>query len=161
MKLIKPITVQPLQPNQNIRVVISGGGTGGHIFPAIAIANALKAVNKDIEILFVGAEGKMEMEKVPAAGYTIKGLPIAGIKREVSIDNLSFPLKLMKSLNKANSILKEFNPHVAVGVGGYASGPLLYIAARRGVPTLIQEQNSYPGITNKLLAKKAKKICVA
>ena len=161
MRLIKPIPAQPLQPNQNIRVVISGGGTGGHIFPAIAIANALKAVNNDIEILFVGAEGKMEMEKVPAAGFTIKGLPIAGIKRAVSIDNLSFPLKLIKSLNKANSILKDFNPHVAVGVGGYASGPLLYIAARRGVPTLIQEQNSYPGITNKLLAKKAKKICVA
>ncbi|MFN0189801.1 MAG: undecaprenyldiphospho-muramoylpentapeptide beta-N-acetylglucosaminyltransferase [Bacteroidia bacterium] len=144
-----------------MRVVISGGGTGGHIFPAIAIANALKAVNKDIEILFVGAEGKMEMEKVPAAGFMIKGLPIAGIKRELSLDNLSFPLNLIKSLNKANSIVKEFNPHVAVGVGGYASGPLLYIAARRGVPTLIQEQNSYPGITNKLLARKAKKICVA
>jgi UDP-N-acetylglucosamine--N-acetylmuramyl-(pentapeptide) pyrophosphoryl-undecaprenol N-acetylglucosamine transferase len=150
-----------LQPNQNIRIIISGGGTGGHIFPAIAIANALKSVKSDIELLFVGAEGKMEMEKVPAAGFSIKGLPIAGIKRELSIDNLSFPIKLIKSLSKANSIIKEFDPHVAVGVGGYASGPLLFMAARRGVPTLIQEQNSYPGITNKLLAKKAKKICVA
>lgn len=161
MKLIKAKQHLPLQPDKNIRIVISGGGTGGHIFPAIAIANALKSIRADIEILFVGAEGKMEMEKVPAAGYTIKGLPIAGIKRELSLDNLSFPLKLIRSLQKANSILKEFNPDVAVGVGGYASGPLLFVAARRGVPTLIQEQNSYPGITNKLLAKKAKKICVA
>lgn len=161
MKLINQIAVKPLQSNQNIRIIISGGGTGGHIFPAIAIANALKSVKSDVEILFVGAEGKMEMEKVPAAGFTIKGLPIAGIKRELSIDNLSFPIKLIKSLSKANSIVREFDPHVAVGVGGYASGPLLFMAARRGVPTLIQEQNSYPGITNKLLAKKAKKICVA
>lgn len=153
--------VKPLQSNQNIRIIISGGGTGGHIFPAIAIANALKSMKSDTEILFVGAEGKMEMEKVPAAGFTIKGLPIAGIKRELSMDNLSFPVKLIKSLSKANSIVREFDPHVAVGVGGYASGPLLFMAARRGVPTLIQEQNSYPGITNKLLAKKAKKICVA
>jgi len=150
-----------LQSEKNIRVIISGGGTGGHIFPAIAIANALKSINSSIDILFVGAEGKMEMEKVPAAGYEIKGLPIAGIKREVSINNLSFPLKLLKSLRKANSIIKEFNPQIAIGVGGYASGPLLYMASRRGVPTLIQEQNSYPGITNKLLAKKARKICVA
>ncbi len=149
------------QRDKNIRVVISGGGTGGHIFPAIAIANALKAAHPDVEILFVGAEGKMEMEKVPAAGYTIIGLPIAGIKRELSLDNLSFPLKLMRSLRKAAEVLKEFQPDVAVGVGGYASGPLLYMATRRGIPALIQEQNSYPGITNKLLAKRVRKICVA
>jgi UDP-N-acetylglucosamine--N-acetylmuramyl-(pentapeptide) pyrophosphoryl-undecaprenol N-acetylglucosamine transferase len=150
-----------LQSPNNIKVIISGGGTGGHIFPAIAIANALKAINSSIEILFVGAEGKMEMEKVPAAGYKIEGLPIAGIKRELSLDNLSFPLKLVKSLSKAGSVMKNFNPDVAVGVGGYASGPMLYMASRKGIPTLIQEQNSYPGITNKILSKKASKVCVA
>lgn len=147
--------------DKHTRIIISGGGTGGHIFPAIAIANALKTIDASIEILFVGAEGKMEMEKVPAAGYTIKGLPIAGIKRELSIDNFSFPLKLVRSLSKAKRIVREFKPHVAVGVGGYASGPLLFMAARQGVPSLIQEQNSFPGITNKLLAKKASRICVA
>ena len=114
-----------------MRVIISGGGTGGHIFPAIAIANALKTIDADIEILFVGAEGKMEMEKVPAAGYKIVGLPIAGIKREFTIDNLSFPFKLIRSLKKASVIIKEFKPDVAVGVGGYASGPLLYTASRQ------------------------------
>ena len=131
-----------MQSPNNINVIISGGGTGGHIFPAIAIANALKAINPSVEILFVGAEGKMEMEKVPAAGYKIEGLPIAGIKRELSLDNLSFPFKLLKSLNKAGSVMKNFNPDVAVGVGGYASGPMLFTASRKGVPTLIQEQNS-------------------
>lgn len=148
-------------PNINSRVIISGGGTGGHIFPALAIAHALRLLEPSIELLFVGAEGKMEMEKVPSAGYTIVGLPIAGIRRELSLANLRFPLLLMKSMAKARSVIKNFNPDVAVGVGGYASGPLLFMASMQGVPALIQEQNSYPGITNKLLAKKAKKICVA
>jgi len=143
------------------KVIISGGGTGGHIFPALAIAHALKKIHPETEILFVGADGKMEMEKVPAAGYEIIGLPIAGIKRSLSIDNLFFPVKLIKSLSKANSILKSFKPDIAIGVGGYASGPMLFAASMNGIPTLIQEQNSYPGITNKLLAKKATKICVA
>lgn len=143
------------------KVIISGGGTGGHIFPALAIAHALKKTHPETEILFVGADGKMEMEKVPAAGYEIIGLPIAGIKRSLSIDNLFFPVKLIKSLSKANSILKSFKPDIAIGVGGYASGPMLFAASMNGIPTLIQEQNSYPGITNKLLAKKATKICVA
>lgn len=143
------------------KVIISGGGTGGHIYPAIAIANALKATDPSIEILFVGALGKMEMEKVPKAGYEIIGLPISGIKRELSLDNLSFPIKLTRSLLKARSIINSFKPDVAIGVGGFASGPLLMIASLMGIPTLIQEQNSYAGITNKLLAKRAKAICVA
>lgn len=147
--------------NKNIRVIISGGGTGGHIFPAIAIANAVKKELPDTEFLFVGAEGKMEMEKVPAAGFTIKGLPIVGIKRELTIANLSFPLKLITSLTRATKIVKQFKPDVAVGVGGYASGPLLFVAANKRIPALIQEQNSFPGITNKLLAKRVQKICVA
>ena len=143
------------------KVIISGGGTGGHIYPAIAIANAIKATDPSIEILFVGALGKMEMEKVPKAGYEIIGLPISGIKRELSLDNLSFPIKLTRSLLKARSIINSFKPDVAIGVGGFASGPLLMIASLMGIPTLIQEQNSYAGITNKLLAKRAKAICVA
>ncbi len=147
--------------DKNIRVIISGGGTGGHIFPAIAIANALRKLMPAVELLFVGAEGKMEMEKVPAAGYTIKGLPIAGIKRSMSMDNLSFPVKLIRSLGKARAIVKDFHPDIAVGVGGYASGPLLYMASLCRIPCVIQEQNSFPGITNKLLAKRAEKICVA
>ncbi len=150
-----------LQQHNNIRVIISGGGTGGHIFPAIAIANALKRALPETDFLFVGADGKMEMEKVPAAGFKIEGLPITGIKRELSLDNLSFPIKLIKSLSKANKIIKNFQPDVAVGVGGYASGPLLYMATRKKIPSLIQEQNSFPGITNKLLAKRVQKICVA
>lgn len=145
----------------NLRVVISGGGTGGHIFPAIAIANAIKKLNPQAEILFVGAKGRMEMEKVPAAGYKIEGLWISGLKREFNADNLSFPLKVISSLFGAYKIISRFKPHVAVGVGGYASGPLLYVANAKGIPTLIQEQNSYPGITNKMLSKKAKRICVA
>lgn len=144
-----------------IRLIISGGGTGGHIFPAIAIANAVKELSPDSEILFVGAEGKMEMEKVPAAGYKIVGLNIAGLQRKLTLKNLSFPFKLILSMLKARNIVGDFKPDVAVGVGGYASGPLLRTAASKGIPTLIQEQNSYPGITNKLLAKKAHKICVA
>lgn len=145
----------------NTRIIISGGGTGGHIYPAIAIANALRELDPSVEILFVGAEGKMEMEKVPKAGYQIIGLPIAGIQRRLSVENLTFPVKLLKSLVKARSIIKDFRPHVAVGVGGYASGPLLLAASIIGVPYLIQEQNSYAGVTNKFLSKKAKKICVA
>lgn len=143
------------------RFIISGGGTGGHIFPAIAIANSIKEHDSNADILFVGANGKMEMEKVPAAGYDIKGLNIAGLQRKLTLKNLSFPFKLIASLNAAKRIVKEFKPDVAIGVGGYASGPLLRVAAKKGVPTVLQEQNSYPGITNKLLAKKAKRICVA
>ncbi len=143
------------------RVIISGGGTGGHIYPAIAIANALKAEDPTVEILFVGAVGKMEMEKVPKAGYQIIGLPIVGIKREISLDNIAFPIKLMRSLLKARSVLRGFRPDVAVGVGGFASGPLLMVASLLGIPTLIQEQNSHAGITNKLLARRARVICVA
>jgi UDP-N-acetylglucosamine--N-acetylmuramyl-(pentapeptide) pyrophosphoryl-undecaprenol N-acetylglucosamine transferase len=147
--------------NQHKRVIISGGGTGGHIFPAIAIANAIRAMDSSVEILFVGAEGRMEMEKVPAAGYKIIGLPITGLQRRLTLKNISFVFKLLISLMKASSILKKFNPDVAVGVGGYASGALLYRAAGKKIPCLIQEQNSYPGITNKLLKNKASIICVA
>lgn len=145
----------------SIKVIISGGGTGGHIFPAIAIANAIKEEHPDADILFVGANGKMEMEKVPAAGYPIKGLDVVGFHRKKLWKNFSFPFKLIKSLGAAKTIVKEFKPDIAIGVGGYASGPLLKMAGKLGVPTLLQEQNSYAGITNKLLAKKAKKICVA
>jgi len=143
------------------RIIISGGGTGGHIFPAIAIANALKQIEPSVSILFVGAEGKMEMEKVPAAGYKIEGLNITGLQRSLKMSNLMFPFRLLSSLAKAGKIISRFKPQVAVGVGGYASGPLLYMASSRNVPGLIQEQNSYPGITNKLLAGKVQKICVA
>lgn len=146
---------------QKIKIIVSGGGTGGHIYPAISIANALKQKHQDCEILFVGAEGKMEMEKVPAAGYDIIGLPIRGLQRSLSKENLKFFSRLLKSIWKAKAIVKGFEPDAVVGVGGYASGPLLHVAAKLGVPALIQEQNSYAGITNKLLAKKAKKICVA
>jgi UDP-N-acetylglucosamine--N-acetylmuramyl-(pentapeptide) pyrophosphoryl-undecaprenol N-acetylglucosamine transferase len=145
----------------NKKVIISGGGTGGHIFPAIAIANALRTLEPDIEILFVGAKGKMEMEKVPAAGYPIEGLWISGLQRSLTWSNLAFPLKVISSIYKASGILNRFKPQVAVGVGGYASGPLLYAAVRKGIPALIQEQNSFPGITNKLLAPRVKKVCVA
>jgi UDP-N-acetylglucosamine--N-acetylmuramyl-(pentapeptide) pyrophosphoryl-undecaprenol N-acetylglucosamine transferase len=143
------------------RVIISGGGTGGHIFPAIAIAHALKRIAPETRILFVGAEGKMEMEKVPAAGYEIVGLEIQGFNRKSLWKNWNLPFKLMRSMRKARGILKSFKPDVAVGVGGYASGPLLLAAGRMGVPYLIQEQNSYAGITNKRLGPKAEKICVA
>ena len=143
------------------RIIISGGGTGGHIFPAIAIANALRKLDPATEILFVGATGRMEMEKVPAAGYKIIGLDIQGIQRGSIIRNLQFPVKLLKSVRKALQIIKDFKPDAAVGVGGYASGPLLYAASVKGIPYLIQEQNSYAGITNKWLGKKAQKICVA
>lgn len=146
---------------QKLRVIISGGGTGGHIFPAISIANEIKKHHPDVDIRFVGALGRMEMEKVPAAGYPIQGLPIAGLQRELSLKNLSFPFKVIASLVKAFSIVKHFRPHIAIGVGGYASGPLLFAASLSGVPTLIQEQNSFAGITNKILGKRARKICVA
>lgn len=141
--------------------MISGGGTGGHIYPAIAIANAWKAKFPDSDFLFVGAEGKMEMQKVPEAGYRIEGLKVAGLQRSLSLSNLSFPFKLLGSLSKAKQLLKDFQPDVVVGVGGYASGPLLFAAQNKGIPTLLQEQNSYAGLTNKLLSKRAKKICVA
>ena len=141
--------------------MISGGGTGGHIYPAIAIANAWKEKYPDTEILFVGAEGKMEMQKVPDAGYAIVGLKVAGLQRRLTLENLSFPFKLMNSLKLSSKLIKNFDPHAVVGVGGYASGPLLYMAQRKKIPTLIQEQNSYAGLTNKLLAKRAGAICVA
>ena len=144
-----------------LRVIISGGGTGGHIFPAVSIANKLKELNPETEILFVGAEGRMEMEKVPAAGYRIIGLPVAGLQRKLTLSNLALPFKIIKSLNIARKILKEFRPDIAVGVGGYASAPLLWAAGQLGIPTLIQEQNGYAGLTNKILGKKARSICVA
>jgi UDP-N-acetylglucosamine--N-acetylmuramyl-(pentapeptide) pyrophosphoryl-undecaprenol N-acetylglucosamine transferase len=143
------------------KIIISGGGTGGHIFPAISIANAIRYKDPSSEILFVGAEGKLEMEEVPAAGYRIIGLPVAGVNRKNLLNNFSVFFRLLKSLRKAKKILKEFKPDVVVGVGGYASGPLLRQAGKMGIPTLIQEQNSYAGITNKLLAKEASVICVA
>jgi UDP-N-acetylglucosamine--N-acetylmuramyl-(pentapeptide) pyrophosphoryl-undecaprenol N-acetylglucosamine transferase len=144
-----------------LRVIISGGGTGGHIFPAVSIANAVKEQHPEAEILFVGAEGRMEMHRVPAAGYRIIGLPVAGFDRKHLLKNISVLFKLVKSQWKARRIIKEFKPDVAVGVGGYASGPTLKMAGLMGIPTLLQEQNSYAGVTNKLLAKKAEKICVA
>jgi len=143
------------------RIIISGGGTGGHIYPAVAIANQLKAINPASEILFVGAEGRMEMTRVPEAGYKIMGLWISGLQRKLTLDNLSFPFKVLSSVRKSHQIIKEFKPDAVVGVGGYASGPLLYAATAQGIPALIQEQNSYAGITNKLLAKRVQKICVA
>lgn len=144
-----------------LRIIISGGGTGGHIFPAISIANAIKEMHPDAEILFVGAEGRMEMQRVPAAGYNIIGLPVAGFDRSHLWKNISVLFKLLKSQRKAKRIIQDFRPDVAVGVGGYASGPTLKMAQNMGIPTLLQEQNSYAGVTNKLLAKKARKICVA
>ena len=146
---------------ENIRVIISGGGTGGHIFPAVSIANAIKELHPNAKILFVGAEGRMEMHRVPAAGYLIKGLPVAGFDRKNLLKNIPVLIKLFKSQQLARKIVKDFRPHVAVGVGGYASGPTLKVAGSMGIPTLLQEQNSYAGVTNKLLAKQAKKICVA
>lgn len=143
------------------KIIISGGGTGGHIYPAISIANECKRRWPDCEILFVGASDRMEMEKVPAAGYEIKGLWISGIQRSLSVKNLAFPFKVLKSLYDARKIIKNFKPNIAIGTGGFASGPLLFMANKLGVPTLIQEQNSYPGITNKLLSKKVNRICVA
>lgn len=143
------------------KFILSGGGTGGHIYPAIAIANELKSRFPESEILFVGAQDKMEMQKVPQAGYPIKGLWIAGLQRRLTFDNALFPVKLLSSLLKSRQIIKQFKPDVVIGTGGFASGPLLQMANSAGIPTVIQEQNSYPGITNKLLSKKANAICVA
>ena len=151
--------------NKPIRAIISGGGTGGHIFPAISIANKLKELNPDTEILFVGATGKMEMDKVPAAGYKIVGLPIVGMQRQLTIKNIindvQVPFRILKSVSMARKIIREFKPDVAIGVGGYASAPLLWAATGMKVPALIQEQNGFAGVTNKLLGKRVQKICVA
>ncbi|MFO8002239.1 MAG: undecaprenyldiphospho-muramoylpentapeptide beta-N-acetylglucosaminyltransferase [Marinilabilia sp.] len=147
--------------HRKFKILISGGGTGGHVFPAIAIADALKGRNPDADILFVGACGRMEMERVPAAGYEIVGLPVAGFQRRLTFKNVTFFFKLIASMLKARRIVRTFNPDVAVGVGGYASGPVLRAASALGIPTLLQEQNSYPGVTNKILARKAIRICVA
>lgn len=148
-----------------LRVIISGGGTGGHIFPAVSIAGKLKELNPDTEILFVGAEGKMEMEKVPAAGYRIVGLPMLGIQRQLNWKNIKndiqVPFKVLQSLHKAGKVIDEFKPEIAIGVGGYASAPLLWKATRKGIPALIQEQNGFAGLTNKILSKKVGSICVA
>jgi UDP-N-acetylglucosamine--N-acetylmuramyl-(pentapeptide) pyrophosphoryl-undecaprenol N-acetylglucosamine transferase len=141
--------------------MISGGGTGGHIYPAIAIAQALEEVLQEVDLLFVGARGKMEMKKVPEAGYQIEGLWISGLQRKLTAENLMFPIKLGYSITQAIRLINRFDPDVVVGVGGYASGPLLYVAAKKGIPTLIQEQNSYAGLTNKWLSKTARVICVA
>ena len=143
------------------KFILSGGGTGGHIYPAIAIANELKSRFPDAEFLFVGAKDKMEMQKIPQAGYDIKGLWIAGLQRKITFQNAMFPFKLIDSLWESRKILKKFKPDVVIGTGGFASGPLLKMAAVMNIPTVIQEQNSYPGITNKLLSKKANSICVA
>lgn len=146
---------------RKIKAIISGGGTGGHIFPALSIADKLKELNPDTEILFVGAEGRMEMERVPAAGYEIIGLPVAGLQRKLTLSNLALPFKVIRSVNMAKKVIREFRPDIAIGVGGYASAPLLWAAERMGVPVLIQEQNGFAGLTNKILGKKAKAICVA
>lgn len=144
-----------------LRVIISGGGTGGHIFPALSIADKLKELNPETEILFVGAQGRMEMEKVPAAGYRIEGLPVAGLQRKLTLSNLALPFKVLKSIRMAKKLIRAFKPDIAIGVGGYASAPLLWAAGRLGIPTLIQEQNGYAGLTNKIVGKKAESICVA
>lgn len=163
MRLTPRVALPPLMKRTSplLKVLISGGGTGGHIFPAIAIANAVKEQDPQAEILFVGAEGKMEMEKVPAAGYRIEGLPIRGFQRGSIIKNIGLPWRLLRSMWKARRIVRTFAPQVAVGVGGYASGPTLAAAQRAGVRTLIQEQNSHAGATNRMLARKADRICVA
>jgi UDP-N-acetylglucosamine--N-acetylmuramyl-(pentapeptide) pyrophosphoryl-undecaprenol N-acetylglucosamine transferase len=147
--------------NRELRIIISGGGTGGHIFPAVSIAQALQRLHPQCELLFVGANGRMEMEKVPAAGYKIVGLDIAGFQRRLAFSNLLLPFKIIKSLFEAQKIIRDFKPDAVVGVGGYASGPLLFAASMMGIPSLIQEQNSFAGVTNRILSKRAKKICVA
>ena len=150
-----------MEKYRKIRAIISGGGTGGHIFPALSIANKLRELNPETEILFVGAEGRMEMERVPAAGYEIVGLPVAGLQRKLTLSNLALPFKVIRSIRIAKKVIREFRPDIAIGVGGYASAPLLWAASRLGVPTLIQEQNGFAGLTNKILGKNAKAICVA
>ncbi|MCD8208428.1 MAG: undecaprenyldiphospho-muramoylpentapeptide beta-N-acetylglucosaminyltransferase [Bacteroidales bacterium] len=144
-----------------MRVIISGGGTGGHIFPALAIADELRRLDKGTQFLFVGAEGRMEMERVPAAGYEIVGLPIAGLSRSLSLSNLALPFKLAKSLRLAGRVMRSFKPDIAIGVGGYASAPLLWEASRRGIPTLIQEQNGFAGLANRMLGRRVNRVCVA
>ncbi len=146
---------------KKLKVIISGGGTGGHIFPALAIAGELRRVNPETEILFVGAEGRMEMEKVPAAGYEIVGLPVAGLQRRLALGNLALPFKFLKSVRMAGKVIDSFHPDIAVGVGGYASAPLLWKAERKGIPTLIQEQNGFAGLANRILGRKAGSVCVA
>ena len=144
------------------RIILSGGGTGGHIYPAVAVAEALRRKwGNDVEILFVGAEGKMEMEKIPALGYRIEGLPVAGLQRKFSLKNFALPFKIASSIRRAKRIIQSFNADIVVGFGGYASAPVLWAAQRLGIPTIIQEQNSYAGLTNKILAKRARRICVA
>ncbi len=157
----RPERAFAVQAKKAFRLLISGGGTGGHVFPAIAIADAIKALQPNTEFLFIGAQDRLEMERVPKAGYPIEGLWISGFQRKLSIQNLMFPFKLLSSLIKADRLVRTFKPDVVVGVGGYASGPTLDRAQRLGIPTLIQEQNSFPGVTNRLLAKKADRICVA
>lgn len=159
--ITNPSSASLSNTGKELRVILSGGGTGGHIFPAVAIANEIKKYVPHAEILFVGAEGKMEMEKVPTAGYKIIGIPIAGFQRSFSLANFKLPFLILKSLFKTKNIINEFKPHVVVGTGGYASGPLLRAALSKNIPALIQEQNSYAGITNKILSKNAKVICVA
>ena len=153
--------IRSMENETTYRVIIGGGGTGGHVFPAIAIARALSDMLKDVDILFVGALGRMEMEKVPEAGYKIVGLPVAGFQRRITLKNITFFFKLIRSMQRSRQLVRNFRPHVAVGVGGYASGPIIRAAASKKVPVLIQEQNSYAGVTNRLLAKKASAICVA
>ena len=153
--------MQQIEPMKKLKVIISGGGTGGHIFPAIAIEKAIEKKVDNVEFLFVGAEDRMEMEKIPAAGYKIEGLWISGLQRNLNSRNLLFPFKVLNSIFRAKKIIRKFQPDLAIGTGGYASGPLLFVASRKGIPSLIQEQNSYPGITNKLLARYVQKVCVA
>ena len=150
-----------MEKYRKIKVIVSGGGTGGHIFPALSIAGKLKELNPETEILFVGADGRMEMEKVPNAGYKIVGLPIKGLQRKLTLSNLSIPFKVLKSVNMAKKLIREFKPDIAIGVGGYASAPLLWAAEKMHIPTLIQEQNGFAGLTNKILGKKVNRICVA
>ena len=151
-----------MSEERKLKVILSGGGTGGHIYPAVAVAEALgRRLDDRLDILFVGAEGKMEMEKVPALGYPIVGLPVAGLQRRLTLRNLAVPAKVLASLVKARRVIRRFGADVVVGFGGYASAPVLWSAQRMGIPTLIQEQNSYAGVTNKLLASRARRICVA
>ena len=155
------VEIQKIEIMKKLKVIISGGGTGGHIFPAISIAKSLETKVKFIEFLFVGSKDRMEMQKIPEAGYTIKGLWISGFQRSFSIRNLLFPIKLISSIIKSRSIIRDFSPDLVIGTGGFASGPLLYVASKSGIPSVIQEQNSYPGITNRLLGRHVNKVCVA
>ena len=155
------VETQKIEIMKKLKVIISGGGTGGHIFPAISIAKSLEKKVKFIELLFVGSKNRMEMQKIPEHGYTIKGLWISGFQRSFSLRNLLFPIKLISSLIKSRNIIRDFKPDLVIGTGGFASGPLLYVASKRGIPSVIQEQNSYPGITNRILGRHVNKVCVA